>query len=226
MKWSTKVHDLDRTVYVKPAEPVRQMPGRRHFPRWILLLTFAATIAAGLIAWWLHSEHFESTDDAQIEGHLNSISARITGNVAYINPKVENNHYVEAGTLLLELDPIDYQVALEHAKAALVKREATVRSAAVNVPITNVNAYSQLYAAEAARDEAAASVDAEKANLAAVQHKLQQDEVLYARAERDRTRYQALVEKREISLSEYDPRETEAIAAEQTLSPDRAIVAT
>jgi len=80
------------------------------------------------------------------------------------------------------------------------------RSAAVNVPITNISAFSHLHAAEAARDEASATVDAEEANLAAAEHKVPQDEALYARAERDRVRHQALVEKREISRSEYDCR--------------------
>jgi len=219
-----KAHDLDQTGYPKAAEFTGPKPGRRSVSRWVLLFAFGTIAAAALTAWWLHAKRFESTDDAQVEGHLNSISARISGNVMYINPSVENNQYVEAGTLLLELDPNDYQVALEHAKADLVKREATSRSAAVKVPITNISAFGHLHAAEAARDEASATVDAEKDNLAAAEHKVQQDEALYARAERDRVRHQALVEKREISRSEYDARETEAIAAAQTLASDRAIV--
>jgi membrane fusion protein (multidrug efflux system) len=205
-------------------EPAVLRPRPRRASRWIVLAV-AVIAASGLTGWWLYAQHFESTDDAQIEGHLHSISARITGTVVSINPKVENNQYIEAGTLLLELDPNDYQAALDHAKADLIKREATVRSATVNVPIINVSAFSQLRAAEAAHDEAVASVDAEEANLAAARYKVQQDEAVYARAERDRVRYQALVEKREISRSEYDARETEAIAAQQTLASDRAIVA-
>ena len=220
-----KVHDLDQTGYPKADESMSPKPGRRYLSRWILLIAIAATATAALTAWWLQARRFESTDDAQIEGHLNSISARISGTVTAINLQVENNRYVEAGTLLVELDPNDYQVDLEHAKADLVTREAAARSVAVNVPITNANAFSQLYAAEAARDEAAATVDAEEANLVAAQHRVQQDEALYARAERDRARYEVLVEKREISRSEYDARETEAIAAAQALASDRAIVA-
>jgi membrane fusion protein, multidrug efflux system len=95
----------------------------------------------------------------------------------------------------------------------------------VNVPITDTSAFSRLRLAEAAREEAAASVDAEEANLVAAQHKVQQDEALYSRAERDRIRYQALVEKREISRSEYDARETESVAAAPALESDRAAVA-
>jgi len=71
--------------------------------------------------WWLNSQNYESTDDAQIEGHLDLVSARISGTVSYINPRVENNQFVEAGALLLELDPRDYQAELEHAKASLIR---------------------------------------------------------------------------------------------------------
>jgi membrane fusion protein (multidrug efflux system) len=181
-------------------------------------------IALVVLSWWLCARRFESTDDAQIDGHLNGISARISGTVLYINPKVENNQYVEAGTLLVELDPNDYQAALDHAKAELVTREGEAHSAGVNIPITDTSAFSRLRLAEAAREEAAASVDAEGANLSAAQHKVQQDEALYSRAERDRVRYQALVEKREISRSEYDARETESVAAAQALESDRAAV--
>jgi membrane fusion protein, multidrug efflux system len=220
--------DVEENVATEPKHPVqpashRTGPKRTLAPRWALGALGLLAVAA-LLSWWLHARRFESTDDAQIEGHLNSISSRITGTVVHINPKVENNQYVEAGTLLVELDPNDYQAALDHAKADLATREATSRSAGVNVPITNTSAFSQLRLAEAARDEALATVDAEQATLAAAEHKVQQDEALFARAERDRVRYQVLAEKREISRSDYDARDTEAIAAAETLESDRAVV--
>ena len=214
-----------REQHTSPQEPRPKVVSRpRRVPRWALFV-FPAIALVVLLSWWLYARRFESTDDAQIDGHLNAISARISGTVLYINPKVENNQYVEAGTLLLQLDPNDYQAALDHAKADLVTKEGEARSAGVNVPITDTSAFSQLRLAEAAQESAAASVDAEEANLVAAQHKVQQDEALYSRAERDRVRYQALVEKREISRSDYDARETESIATAQALESDRAAVA-
>src|ERR1700680_4444900 len=112
--------------------------------------------------------------------------------------------------LIMERDPRDYAAELEHAKANLDTGSAEARSAQVTVPIVNASAFGQLHSAEAAKEQALASVNSEQANLVAAQHKLQQDEAIYARAERDRSRYQALVEKREISRSDYDARETEA----------------
>src|ERR1700680_3955808 len=211
----------------KPAaerpEAAPKSPSRKP-TRWILLLVFAAAVA-GVSVWWLRSQNFESTDDAQIEGHLDLVSARISGTVTYIKPRVENNQLVEAGTLLMELDPRDYAAELEHAKADLDTRLAEAHSAQVTVPIVDANAFGLLHSAEAAKEQALASVDSEQATLVAAQHKLQQDDAVHARAERDRVRYQALVEKHEISRSDYDARETEAIAAAQAVEADRAAIA-
>src|SRR5579863_3239171 len=168
-------------------------PPKRKFWRRIAPLALVG-LAAAATMWWLNSQSYESTDDAQVEGHLDSVSSRITGTVTFINPKVENNQFVEAGTLLLELDPRDYQAELEHAKANLDTRNAEAHSAQVTIPIVDASAFSQLRAAEAEREQAAAKVSGAEADLAAALHRLQQDEALSARAERDRVRYQALVE--------------------------------
>ncbi|HWB85676.1 MAG TPA: HlyD family secretion protein [Bryobacteraceae bacterium] len=196
-------------------------PRKRVLSR-MALFAVPILISAGVALWWLNSQKYESTDDAQVEGHLDSVSARISGTVIYINPQVENNHFVKAGTLLLELDPRDYEAALQRAQANLDATEAEARSAQVTVPIVNASAFGQLHSTEAARQQAAAAVDVEQANLIAAQHKLQRDEAIHARAERDRVRYEALVEKREISRSDYDARATDAAATAQAVEADRA----
>jgi membrane fusion protein (multidrug efflux system) len=127
----TEVEDLQETARPRVVEthaPAAKLAGdkqespsevpSRRISRWILLL--AATIAvAGASLWWVHSQDHESTDDAQIEGHLDLVSSRISGTVVYINPQVENNQLVEAGTLLMELDPRDYAAELELQKRTL-----------------------------------------------------------------------------------------------------------
>src|ERR1700732_4212948 len=165
---------------VKP-ESVSKAPGRE-ISRWIFLFVLMIALAGATI-WWLHAQGYESTDDAQIEGHLDLVSARISGTVSYINPRVENNQFVEAGTLLMELDPRDYAAELEHAKANLDTRSAEARSAQVTVPIVDASAFGQLHSAEAAKEQSLASVESEQANLVAARHKLQQDEAIFARAE-------------------------------------------
>src|ERR1700732_4107652 len=182
----TEVVDTKEALRPEPDEkPESSASPTRKFSRWILLFVLAIAAVAATF-WWLHSKNFESTDDAQVEGHLDLVSARISGTVTYINPKVENNWLVEAGTLLMELDPRDYAAELEHAKANLVTSTAEAHSAQVTVPIVDASAFGQLHSAEAAKAQALASVESEQANLVAAQHRLQQDEAIYARAERDR----------------------------------------
>src|ERR1035438_5618479 len=90
---------------------------------------------------------YESTDDAQVDGHVNSVSARVSGHVTKLN--VQDNQYVPAGTVLVEIDPADYQVAYERAKADFDDAQAAAVAAGVNVPITSVNTTSQVSAAGA-----------------------------------------------------------------------------
>jgi len=197
---------------------------RKPIPRWAYASIPVALVLLSATLWWLHARHFETTDDAQVDGHINVVSSRITGTVVYVNPRVENDQYVEAGTLLVELDPNDYQAELDHARADLATREASARSANVNIPITNASAFSQLTLAEAAVDEADAALATEEANLAAAQHRVQQDQAIAARAERDRMRYKSLVDAGVVSRLDYDAREADALADTQAVDADQALV--
>jgi membrane fusion protein (multidrug efflux system) len=181
-------------------------------------------IAVGGAELWLQSRGFETTDDAQVDGHFDSISSPISGTVVYVNPKAENNQFVEAGTLLVELDPRDYEADLDHAQADLDTRRAEALSAQVTVPIVDASAFNRVRASEAAAQEAIATVNEAEANLTAAQHRLQQDRANSERAERDRVRYLALVEKHEISRSEYDARQTESVSAAQAVEADLAAI--
>jgi membrane fusion protein, multidrug efflux system len=205
-------------------EDEREAPPKTKISRKHLLFVALLVLLVAGVCYWLYARHYESTDDAQVDGHFAQLSTRITGTVTYVNPLVENDRYVTAGMLLLELDPRDYQVALEHAKASLETKEAAANAAKLQVPITQASAFSQLHLSEAAREQAVESVAAAEADLTAAHARVQQDEALAGRAERDRARYAALVEKREISRSFYDARMTEAAAAAQTLASDVAAV--
>jgi membrane fusion protein (multidrug efflux system) len=199
--------------------PPKAKISRKH----LLFVALLVLLVAG-VCYWLYARHYEGTDDAQVDGHFAQLSTRITGTVTYVNPLVENDRYVTAGMLLLELDPRDYQVALEHAKATLETKQAVANAAKLQVPITQASAFSQLHLSEAAREQAVESVAAAEADLTAAHARVQQDEAVAGRAERDRVRYAALVDKREISRSFYDARMTGAAATAQTLASDVAVV--
>ncbi|QNI32761.1 HlyD family secretion protein [Alloacidobacterium dinghuense] len=222
MATAVKLEEMETTA--SPNKKQETAPTRKVSKKvWVIAL--AAVGLLGALGYWLYARHFESTDDAQVDGHFAQLSTRITGTVTYVNPLVENDRFVTAGTLLLELDPRDYEAALAHAKATLETKEGQLHASQLQVPITDASAYSQLHLAEAARQEAIASVAAAEAELTAAQHRVQQDQAVADRAERDRVRYAALAEKREISRSYYDARATDATASAQSLDSDRAAVA-
>jgi membrane fusion protein (multidrug efflux system) len=154
-----------------------------------------------------HFTSYESTDDAQVDGHVNSVSARVSGHVIKLN--VEDNQYVEAGTVLVEVDQADYQVAYERAKADFEDAQAAAVAAGVNVPITSVNTTSQVSSTEADVSSASAGIQVARQQAEAAKAQLQEAEANNVKAQNDLARYKQLVDKQEISQQQYD----QAIAA-------------
>ena len=150
---------------------------------------------------------YESTDDAQVDGHINSVSARVAGHVVRLN--VQDNQFVQAGTVLVEIDPADYQVALQRAQADLADARAMATAAGVDVPITSVSTSSQISSTQAEADSARAGIQAARQQAEAAQAQLQQAEANDVKAQNDLGRYKQLVDKQEISRQQYD----QAVAA-------------
>src|ERR1039458_7292340 len=150
---------------------------------------------------------YESTDDAEVDGHINSISARISGHVVKLN--VQDNQYVQAGTVLVEIDPADYQFASERAKADFDDAQAAAAAAGVNVPITSMNTTSQVSATEADVAGARAGIAAARQQFEAAKAQLAQAVANDVKAQNDLGRYKQLVDKQEISQQQYD----QAVAA-------------
>jgi membrane fusion protein (multidrug efflux system) len=156
---------------------------------------------------WRYLGSYESTDDAQIDGHLNAISARVSGHVSKL--LVNDNQLVEAGTPLVEIDPKDYEIAVASARAAYQDALATAESMQVNVPITTANTGSQLSSAQAQLEEMRAGVSVARQQLEAARAQLEQSIANDIKAQNDVGRYKQLVDKQEISHQQYD----QAVAA-------------
>jgi membrane fusion protein (multidrug efflux system) len=171
-----------------------------------LVIAVIVLLVVGLFI-YRYVTSYESTDDAQVDGHVNSISARISGHVVKLN--VQDNQFVPAGTVLVEIDPADYQVALERAKADFEDARARAIAAGVDVPITSVSTTSQLSSAQAETDSARAGIQAARQQSEAAKAQLQQAEANNVKAQNDLGRYRQLVDKQEISQQQYD----QAVAA-------------
>jgi membrane fusion protein, multidrug efflux system len=155
---------------------------------------------------------YESTDDAQIDGHINSVSARVSGHVIKLN--VQDNQYVAAGTVLVEIDPADYQLAYDKAKADYADARAAALAAGVNVPITSITTSGQVSATEADVNSARAGIEVALHQYQAAKAQLQQAEANDVKAQNDLGRYKQLISKQEISQQQFD----QAVAAAQASS--------
>ena len=90
-----------------------------------------ALILLGGLVYWLLSRGKESTDDAQINGHMVMITARVAGHVRFVT--VDNTDRVRAGQLLVQLDRRDLQHALRKAEADLASQQAQTAAASSQI---------------------------------------------------------------------------------------------
>jgi membrane fusion protein (multidrug efflux system) len=182
-------------------------------------LVVLVLIVTGLFV-WRYLDSYEATDDAQIDGHINSVSARVSGHVIKLN--VEDNQYVQQGTVLVEIDPADYQIAVERAQADYNDALAQASAAGINVPMTNVNTSSQVASAEAGVANAKAAIAAARQQFEAAKAQVTQAEANNVEAQDDLARYKQLIDKQEISEQQYDQAVAAAKASAATVSAARA----
>jgi membrane fusion protein, multidrug efflux system len=187
--------------------------------RVFLIVGIVVLLVAGFFL-WRYFDSYEDTDDAQIDGHLNSISARVSGHVLKL--LVEDNQYVAAGTPLVEIDPKDYQVAVDRAKADYADAAAIADAARVNVPITSVNTSSQTSSAQADVDNTNAGIATARQQSSAAKAQLAVAEANNVKAQNDLVRYKQLVDKQEISQQQYDQAVAAANAGNAAVDAARA----
>ncbi|HEV2521320.1 MAG TPA: HlyD family secretion protein [Candidatus Acidoferrales bacterium] len=173
-----------------------------------IIAVIAVIVIVGGVFLWRYLGSYESTDDAQVDVHLYPVSSRVSGYVISVN--VEDNQYVEKGATLVQIDPKDYEVAVEQAKANLANAEATAQSLNIDVPISSVNADSQLKFTASGVEGAGAAIAVAEKQLAAAHAQLQSAEANDVRAQDDLRRYKALLDKQEVAAQVYDSALAEA----------------
>ncbi|HTS49614.1 MAG TPA: HlyD family secretion protein [Bryobacteraceae bacterium] len=189
----------------------------------MLILGVILALAAGGAVLWLRSLGHVSTDDAQVDGHIIPISAKISGNIAEV--LVNDNQQVKQGEVLVRIDPRDYQAKVDQARAALAFAESQAKGATVNVPLTRETTLSGTSGAEAQLTGAdaqyqQAKLDYERASttdIAWARSNVNTAQANYDRAEADLARMKPLVEKTEISRIQYDSYVAAARVAESEL---------
>jgi membrane fusion protein (multidrug efflux system) len=186
----------------------------------LIFFVILGLVAIGGLLFWLHARQFETTDDAQVDAHLNAISSRIDGTI--IRVYVEDNQTVKAGDPLIDLDPRDYQVSLDQALAQLAQARSMVFAQQPNVPLTEVENVTHISTGEADVATAQAALAAAERDRESYAAKLAEAEANAARARADLGRYKQLIAKEEVSQQEYDQVAASANAQQAVVARSRA----
>jgi len=184
--------------------------------KWALIFFIIIVIGAGAYLWHYYSIR-ESTDDAQVDGHIYSISPRVSGTVTALN--FDFNDHVTQGQVMAQLDPKDYQVAVQKAQADLADAEASAKAAGTGIPITSTTTTSGV-------EQARANLNAAEKNVDAAQARVAEAQAVYNKNAQDLKRYEQLVKKDEISQLQYDAAVAAAQGSKATLDAATAQVAT
>jgi membrane fusion protein, multidrug efflux system len=192
-----------------------------------LLMLGGVLVLAALIGLLLYYHNRETTDDAQVDGHITPIASKIYGRVAEV--LVKDNEPVKAGQVLVRIDPRDYQASVDQARAAVALAESDAASAGVDVPRTRENVASGTSSADA--QLAGATADLERAqvtydqartsDLAYAQANIEKSQANAALAQADLARYKPLLDKGEISKQQYDAAQANADATASSLKADQ-----
>src|SRR6266436_7045321 len=169
-----------------------------------LLAVGGLVLLGGVISLFVYYHNRETTDDAQVDGHITPIASKIYGRVAEV--LVTDNQPVKAGQVLVRIDPRDYQANVDQAKAALALAESDAASAGVDVPRTRENVASgtssadaQLAGAIAALESAQVTYDqARTSDLAFAQANIEKSKANAELGQADLARYKPLLDKGEI----------------------------
>jgi membrane fusion protein (multidrug efflux system) len=175
-----------------------------------------ALVAIVLVGWfWWESRQWEDTDDAQVDGHIYPISARVSGQVIKVN--YDDGQVVRKGDVLVVIDPTDYTVALERARADYQDSQAQAQAARYGVPVSSVGSFSQIRSASADMASAQAGVAAAQKQAEAAQSQIIEAQADAEKLNTDVERYRQLLGKREISQQQFDAATAAATAANATV---------
>jgi len=184
------------------SRPPERIPARLRRRRKTYFLAAAVILVVAGLLLWRYFSSYESTDDAQVDVHLYPVSARISGYVIKVN--VGDNQYVQQGTVLVEIDPKDYEVAVAQARANLDSAIATARSQNITVPITSISTSSTLTFSQADVLTSQAGVASAEKQLVAAQSQVEEAEANDIKVQDDLRRYKLLVDKKEVAEQIYD----------------------
>jgi membrane fusion protein (multidrug efflux system) len=191
-------------------------PGATRKKRFKVLGVVLLVLAVAGLVWWLMTRNHETTDDAFIDGTVIQVSPQVGGRVVAVH--FADNDMVHQGDLLVEIDPRDYQAALDAAKASLDAATARRQGAAADLDLTRVTSGADYTRAEGGLASARERVAQARSTADAAQA----DAV---RTAADLPRYRELFAGRNASRQRLDQAVADAAAAASRWRAAKAAVA-
>ena len=217
--------EISGTVQLKPqgngqqgkpeGRKQEEVPEKKSNRRVIVIAVVAVLAIAAIFFYW-RSTYTEDTDDAQVDGNLYQVSARVAGQVVHVD--VEEQQKVNAGDPIAEIDPRDFEVAVEQAQANLANAEADYEQARVNVPITSVTTQTDVLTSTSDVASNEAAVSQAEAQAQAANQRIEQAKANALKAQIDVDRYTPLVKNDVISKQQYDQAIATATADQAALN--------
>jgi membrane fusion protein (multidrug efflux system) len=190
-----------------------------HPLRKILIIAGVALLLIVGLLWWLHARQFEDTDDAIVDAHTSGLAARISGTVVAVYQ--EEGQQVQAGQVVVDLDPRDYQMALEQARAQLSQAQKQALAEEPNVPVTVSSNRADINVAQSEVSRAEQGVAAAERNYQSALAKVAESEANNAKAQADVGRYQPLAASDEVPQEQFAQVVANAKALAATVDANR-----
>jgi len=190
----------------------------------IVIAGLATLLGIGAATGWaVYSQGYESTDDAQVDGHLNVVSSRISGTTASVH--VVENQMVEAGQPLVDLDPSEQKVAYAQAKAQYYQAVAQWNAQRPSIGITQADNAAAAITGDVQVAQSKSAFAAASQDLVSATAKLAEAEAIRARDDASLARNEQLFQAGTISRQAYDQAIAAAHSADANVDAAKANVA-
>jgi membrane fusion protein, multidrug efflux system len=190
--------------------------------KFVAVVAVTLLVVTGAVGYYLLTRNQVSTDDAAVDGHIFTITPRVSGYVTQVF--VDDNQFVKRGDPLLELDPVPYEVALAQAKATLAQNRATLTSLQLGVPLQLSQTVEQVRGAEARLESLGKTLDQLLQEEHAADQNVKQLQAQYHLATLELERQKALLKSGAVSqqaldnaVSAYDAMQAQLRAAKAKL---------
>ncbi len=186
-------------------------PAHRASRRPLIFGAVLSVVAVAGVAYWLHSRHFEDTDDAQIDGTISNVSPRISGNVSAVN--VVENQPVKVGDVLAEVDPEDLRISVQQAQASVALAQAQLEAEDPSVPITLATNESAVASAGSDLAAAQAALSAARSDVEQLSAQLAQAEANDRTVQLEKERSEKLIAQGAVAQADFDQHMNAAVAS-------------